>query len=191
MLVAEVDSIIDLKSFGSSRDYLDSAAPCEHLKPAEDWRVSKEALQHNGLPGGSHRKQSCRHSDVTTAKNALGNITIGRPEVDHKRQAVLTYIEDWVKTGADLDVDHLCDRFGMSRASLYRLFKNEGGVVNYISFCKMEIIREELSKTRSFWGVVRRIAEKHGFYDMAQFNRTFRRHFSATPGQIVGTAYLS
>lgn len=106
---------------------------------------------------------------------------------DFRRAAIRRYIEENIKDNA-LDAEALCHAFGVSRPTLYRLFKEDGGVMAYIAQRRTHRIFCELSRSTPRWGLIRTVAETYGFYDMTQFTRTFRKYVGMAPGSIVGLA---
>lgn len=104
-----------------------------------------------------------------------------------KRHAIQHYIEDNIRDRS-LDTGKICRDFAVSRPTLYRLFRESGGVMTYVKRRRMHHVFSELSRSSPRWGVVKSVAEKFGFDDMTQFTRTFRRHTGTTPGDVVGLA---
>ena len=105
--------------------------------------------------------------------------------VDFRRAAIQRYVEENIADHS-MNPEQLCKQFGVSRATLYRLFDEEEGIMSYIANRRTQRVREELYRTVPRRGIVRAVAEKYGFYDMTQFNRTFRRHTGTTPGSVAG-----
>ncbi|WP_419906146.1 helix-turn-helix domain-containing protein [Hoeflea sp.] len=98
---------------------------------------------------------------------------------------IRSYIEDNIRDSS-MDADRICTVFGISRPTLYRLFKDAGGVMAYVAGRRTHHVFTELSRSSPRWGIVKSIAEKYGFQDMTQFTRTFRRHIGTTPISVVG-----
>ncbi|MEM6438757.1 MAG: helix-turn-helix transcriptional regulator [Pseudomonadota bacterium] len=86
----------------------------------------------------------------------------------------------------DLRPETLCRAFGVSRASLYRLFEETGGVAGHLRDRRLEAARWELSRAESSRGVIRGVAERWGFVDPADFHHAFKRRFDAKPSEAVG-----
>jgi AraC-like DNA-binding protein len=83
---------------------------------------------------------------------------------------------------ADLDVDGLVSRFGVSRASLYRLFSDEGGVQSYIRERRllkaMRLLAQPSGGARPR---VSSVAYACGFTDAKTFTRAFTARFGFLP----------
>ncbi len=85
----------------------------------------------------------------------------------------------------NLNGPSLCDRFGLSRASLYRRFREEGGVEHYITGLRLDRCLVELCSAAPTRGRVRTIAEQWGFTDPSNFNRRFRERFNVAPSECL------
>ena len=102
-------------------------------------------------------------------------------------QAVRNFIEANIAAPA-LGPDMLTRRFGLSRAMLYRLFMEDGGVAGYIQNrrlrrCFLAITDPAQRRVR-----IGDIAYAHGFSSDAQFSRAFRRAFGMTPSEARAEA---
>jgi len=75
----------------------------------------------------------------------------------------------------------ICQRFGLSRSSLYRLFECEGGVARYIMNKKLDLARHLLSEGAGDAVAIRSVGERIGFKSEAHFSRAFKKRFSMTP----------
>ena len=82
----------------------------------------------------------------------------------------------------DLGPDHLCKTFGLSRASLYRLFEPIGGVTDYIRSRRLRSAFRMLANDRS--RTVGEIAYACGFADISAFSRAFRHQFGMSPSEV-------
>lgn len=102
-----------------------------------------------------------------------------------RRAAINKYIDEHIKDHS-LSPNRLCNEFGMSRPTLYRLFEEADGVMAYIAKRRTKCILDKLSRSKPKWGLVRTVAEEFGYNDMTVFNRTFRRHTGVTPGGLAG-----
>ena len=80
-----------------------------------------------------------------------------------------------------LSVENLAATFGLSRASLYRLFEPVGGVASYIRKSRLnrayqDIVTTELSNRR-----IGPIAYRLGFKNLSAFNRLFKETYGVSP----------
>lgn len=82
----------------------------------------------------------------------------------------------------------LANRFGLSRASLYRLFEPLGGPAGYIRQERLQRSLELLAQPSPH--SIAAIAASVGFYDEAHFHRLFRATFGITPGETRRGALL-
>ena len=86
----------------------------------------------------------------------------------------------------DLTVDRICARFNISRATLYRDFKAEGGLERHILGSRLEAALMALAFGAQERGSVTRVAEQLGFPSTSYFSREFKRHFGFGPSSVVG-----
>ncbi len=80
---------------------------------------------------------------------------------------------------AELSPDWLAQKLGISRASLYRIFANDGGIMQYVQERRLLAVQAALSdplETRR----LSRIAADLGFNSTAHFSRAFRARFGVT-----------
>ena len=100
------------------------------------------------------------------------------------RDQISQHIEDHL-TSPHLSVEALLQRFGVSRASLYRMFEAKGGVRQFISDRKLYHAVAELTERPSERGRINAIAQKWGFTSSANFNRAVKRRFGVPPGALL------
>jgi AraC-like DNA-binding protein len=81
----------------------------------------------------------------------------------------------------DLGMDKLARTFGLSRASLYRLFEPVGGVASYIRTRRLARARQELTAAGLEDRRIGPIAYRAGFQSIPAFNRAFRAAYGQTP----------
>ena len=81
----------------------------------------------------------------------------------------------------DLDAQKLAVTFGVSRASLYRLFDPVGGVASYIRKARLNRAFQEILDSEFSGRRVGQIAFSLGFHNVSAFNRTFRDHYGMSP----------
>ena len=100
-------------------------------------------------------------------------------------QLIKSYIEDHLYDPG-LDTNHLCKKFGASRATIYRLLAPEGGVTRYV--CERRLIHafRQLRSNPAERGRVKCVAESLGFNDHSHFNRLFRGKFHIAPSDAMG-----
>lgn len=97
--------------------------------------------------------------------------------------AMRTYIERHLADPL-LGPERLCQRFGCSRATLYRLFAPVDGVANYIRQARLERCHAELLGAPGN-ATVTQVALRWGFGNFSNFCRLFRNTFGVTPGDVL------
>ncbi len=100
------------------------------------------------------------------------------------KQAISSYVEQNLDQW-DLSVQSILKNFGVSRASLYRMFEDRGGVRQFISDRRLLRAVLDISKGPLLRGKIAAAAEKWGFSSGANFNRAIRREFGVTPGSLI------
>jgi len=98
------------------------------------------------------------------------------------RATVLAYIDVHLRDRS-LDAARLCRVFGMSRATLYRLFETTGGVAKTIRKRRLYRCFLELAQRRE-GTPVREVAERYGFTNASHFTRCFKEEFPLAPSDI-------
>lgn len=85
----------------------------------------------------------------------------------------------------NVGVESLCEVFHCSRATVYRLFKAEGGVQTYVREQRLNRCYQDLQKTPpSSRKTISEIASKWGFFDAAAFSRLFRKRYGMSPSDV-------
>lgn len=103
-----------------------------------------------------------------------------------RARAIRAYIS--AKIGDErLTVDALAARFNVSRATLYRDFKDEGGVERFIMSRRLEAALQALAFGAAERGAISSAAQRFGFVSTAHFSREFRSRFGVAPSDVVGT----
>jgi AraC-like DNA-binding protein len=105
------------------------------------------------------------------------------------RRAVCDYIDRHLMDDR-LSPESLPRQFKMSRATLYRLFEDEGGVAAYILGRRLDRCRALLAADVTGQQTIGEIAFGHGFASDAHFSRAFRRRFGMAPRDARGTHLL-
>jgi AraC-like DNA-binding protein len=103
------------------------------------------------------------------------------------RQALLSSIKRHVEQQLimpGIGVDYLCDRFGLSRSALYRLFEPEGGLAAYIQQRRLIRAYARLAAPEIRHRRIIDIALESQFASDATFARAFRREFGVTPREV-------
>lgn len=88
----------------------------------------------------------------------------------------------------DLGVDMIARSFGLSRASLYRLFEPIGGVASYIRKQRLQRAFQEITAAGFSNTRIGPIAYRHGFKNGAIFSRAFRATYGIRPTQARSAA---
>ncbi len=83
----------------------------------------------------------------------------------------------------ELDPDWLAARFNVSRATLYRLFREYGGVRHHIRERRMLEAYRALARGKA--ERIGTIAEQLGFRDQAVFSRAFRAAYGLSPRELA------
>ncbi|MGD9924928.1 MAG: helix-turn-helix domain-containing protein [Pseudorhodoplanes sp.] len=90
-------------------------------------------------------------------------------------------------TSRTLTAETVANAMNLSRATLYRLFENHGGVRTYITARRLDRCFEIFRRTRGPVSIGE-IAFAHGFNSEAHFSRAFRFRFGMTPRDAVQLA---
>lgn len=104
---------------------------------------------------------------------------------DARDQTMRTFLLENLKD-PDIGAAQLMERFGASRATVYRSFSDDGGVISFVREQRLQAIYRELRVTPYSYGCVRRVSERYGFMDQSIFTKSFKRHFGFKPGEVVG-----
>ncbi len=99
--------------------------------------------------------------------------------------AMRSYIEQNLHSGS-LDPEAIGARFQVSRSTLYRDFKEEGGVERFIRARRLDAALTALAFGPVERGAVSRAAKQCGFTATPHFSREFRRRFGISPSDVVG-----
>lgn len=99
----------------------------------------------------------------------------------HESLAIIRRHIDQRLTLPGLNADSLAKRFGLSRASLYRLFEPVGGVAGYIRQARLDRAYQELMASENASRRIGPIAFSLGFRNVSAFNRLFKARYGVTP----------
>jgi AraC-like DNA-binding protein len=97
--------------------------------------------------------------------------------------AIKHYIDTRL-TSAELTVHDITRRFGLSRASLYRLFEPEGGVASYVRSRRLHRAARLLTSTAHRHLRIIDVALESHFASETSFTRSFRREFGLSPADL-------
>jgi AraC-like DNA-binding protein len=103
------------------------------------------------------------------------------------REAMLTSVKRHIEQhlgSPDLTAEALCRSFGLSRATLYRLFEPLGGLKTYIQQRRLQAAFAMLVSPAHRHRRIIEIAADCNFSSDATFIRAFRRSFGLTPGEV-------
>jgi AraC-like DNA-binding protein len=84
-----------------------------------------------------------------------------------------------------LGVGALCSIASYSRASIYRLYRADGGVDQYIRALRLRRCLSELSVASRERGVVADVATRWGFTNPSHFTRLFHGQFGVPPSEVL------
>lgn len=91
-------------------------------------------------------------------------------------------VQAWIETrlgDPSLDAEAIAAQFGLSRATLYRLFEPLGGVAAYVRERRLDRAFRALRAAGAEPSRVSRIAAETGFRNLSSFSRDFRARFGA------------
>ena len=91
-----------------------------------------------------------------------------------------------------LSMTSVLQEFGVSRATLYRIFEADGGVRKYINDRRLYQAVFQISENPITRGEITKAAQQWGFSSDANFNRAVRRKFGVSPNSMferpIGTS---
>lgn len=102
-----------------------------------------------------------------------------------KLHAMEQYLQAQLR--GDISIGQLCQYFKVSRATVFRLFKEHGGVNRYIDALRLERCYSELKHANPQVVTIGEIAAGWGYHDPSRFNRKFRKQFDLPPSKVLGT----
>jgi AraC-like DNA-binding protein len=111
------------------------------------------------------------------------NEAVSRATRGAKLEAIKHYIDAQLGRG-DIRVNDVAQRFGLSRASLYRLFEPDGGFTSHVRSRRMHYAARLLVSSTHRHLRVLDIALESRFEGEASFVRAFRREFGLSPAAL-------
>jgi AraC-like DNA-binding protein len=122
----------------------------------------------------------------------LNGLLAAEPDPAERAQverAALSAMKEFLRANlhrTDLSAEVLCRQFHCSRATLYRLFREDGGVMAYLRDLRLGRCFRELALGSGGSGKrVGEVAERWGFYDSSHFHRLFRKRFGIAPSDAM------
>ncbi|MEL6862054.1 MAG: AraC family transcriptional regulator [Pseudomonadota bacterium] len=100
-----------------------------------------------------------------------------------RKKLIRKYIETHLEN-PKLGPAQICNLFNMSRATLYRMFEDDGGVRRFIQDRRLYSAIWDLASEGIRRGRLSRVAEKWGFSSDANFNRAAKGVFGMPPGAL-------
>jgi AraC-like DNA-binding protein len=93
----------------------------------------------------------------------------------------------------ELGPEMIANNFGLSRASLYRLFEPVGGIARYIRKQRLNQVFQEITAAELANQRIGQIAYRFGFKNISAFSRLFRATYGASPreAKLKGVSYTA
>ncbi len=104
------------------------------------------------------------------------------------REAMSDLIREYVERNlddADLSPTRILKTFGVSRATLFRMFESEGGVRRFINKRRLYRAVLDIARSAGARGCISQAADRWGFSSHANFNRAIQEQFGVSPGSLV------
>lgn len=98
-----------------------------------------------------------------------------------RRETVRRVIEANLNT-PDFSVQQIAEATGISRAGLYRLFEDCGGVARFTQLCRLQRLRDQLDDRSFDQRSLAELAPALGFASESHASRLFKQTFSVSPG---------
>lgn len=105
----------------------------------------------------------------------------------HAGLASLTDMTDFIEgqlARTDLGPDDLARAFGMSRATMYRLFEPLGGVAAYILDRRLNRALQSITAPHPVHPRLKQLAHAVGFAHPTSFSRAFKKRFGMAPHEV-------
>jgi len=133
---------------------------------------------------------SRRKMDRTVACLKIGlGVNPQREDVRaHAREALFRHICRFIEANlenSNLSTGLIFSQFGVSRATLYRMFEPLDGVRSYVTYRRATAALYFISQYENRRGVVQAACERWGFSSPANFNRTVQRLFGNSPKALL------
>ncbi|MEM1045447.1 MAG: AraC family transcriptional regulator [Pseudomonadota bacterium] len=146
------------------------------------------ALPDTALSDVGRLERSVLNATTALLANAEAPDGTSTAPADSRRSAIADHIRQTL--GAEqVDVEALCRKFSISRATLYRDMAPLGGVEKFAAECRLDAAYRELAGGPARRGMIRAIAERWGYFDPSHFNRCFRQKFGISPSDVPLAEY--
>ncbi|MEL7033726.1 MAG: AraC family transcriptional regulator [Pseudomonadota bacterium] len=125
---------------------------------------------------------------LATVRKGLLHPGAGLSRRQSVRQRQMRAIEHCIERNLgrlDLSAETILPEFGLSRATLYRLFESKGGVRRYIVDRRLFRALMEISDSSTRRGKIQFAAKRWGFSSPSNFNRSVQQMFGASPGALL------
>lgn len=153
---------------------------------------TRDAVLFNGLTGLYHllvdpdvellHKQSTVVSFFSDVQQRLNPASVVLREVNHKLERAAAYIREHCSETVKLE--DICQAAELSASYLIRAFKQYYGMTPHAFLVnrRIQFARQQLRSGE----LIADVALAAGFADQAHFQRAFKQHLAATPGQYRG-----
>ncbi len=119
------------------------------------------------------------------------SLSSDRRDGDVRRQA-REAMADMIRAYVDRNLAHfdissatILRNFGLSRASLFRMFEGDGGFRRFVNRRRVHRAVLDISRSAKQRGAVSEAAERWGFSSDSNFNRAVKDEFGFSPGSLV------
>ena len=126
---------------------------------------------------------------MACVRMAVRGRTLSGPDESLVRDAMFDQIRDYIRANlgdARLDSASIVGQFGVSRPTLYRMFKPYGGVHAYIAHHRLFRAAYDLAARKTRRGEIKRISERWGLSSGLRLNRAIRNVFGTAPTELFG-----
>lgn len=110
-----------------------------------------------------------------------GALPVDAPRTQGDRARALAYIDD--HPPGTLDVAAMSDALGLTRATLYRLFKADGGVLSYDRRRRLRLLHRSLCEEKADVPLGE-LGARFGFFDLSNLSRQFKAQFGLSMSQV-------
>lgn len=118
--------------------------------------------------------ETALHDDMRRARN---------PSFKAKRDAAIRLLARNAGGGLQLQASSLAQDFGVSRATVYRIFREDGGLQRFRKTALLDRAFNRLAGRDLQRGEISRIASALGFYSTAHFSDAFLDRFGVRPSE--------